>query len=127
MARPSSRAAVEVCRVLCVLSQVRPNERWPPGLPLPAALLSSTISWLTLLQAAALLQSGALSMGQAGAFLQQRMQQRMEPPLGGRLARRPLDPQAEAERRAQQEKLYSLDIIRIRSGASAGAAFAGCG
>ncbi|GAB4815073.1 hypothetical protein N2152v2_002119 [Parachlorella kessleri] len=67
-------------------------------------------------QAAALLQSGALGMGQPGAYMQQRLPQRMEPPLGGRLARRPLDPQAEAERRAQQDKLYSLDIGRIRSG-----------
>lgn len=69
-------------------------------------------------QAAALLQTGAL--GQSGSYLQQHQQQRqpmrIEPPLGGRLARRPMDPQAEAERRAQQEKLYSLDMTRIRNG-----------
>ncbi|KAI3432299.1 hypothetical protein D9Q98_003859 [Chlorella vulgaris] len=40
----------------------------------------------------------------------------VEPPLGGRLARRPMDPMAEAERRMQQEKLYSLDLNKIRAG-----------
>jgi protein phosphatase 1 regulatory subunit 42 len=40
----------------------------------------------------------------------------MDPPLGGRLARRPMDPVAEAERRMQQEKLYSLDLNKIRCG-----------
>ena len=39
-----------------------------------------------------------------------------EPSLGGRLARRPLDPAAEAERRAQQERLYGLDLQRIAAG-----------
>ena len=67
-----------------------------------------------------LLQSGALGLPGGGAYLGQRMPQRMEAPLGGRLARRPLDPAAEAERRAQQEKLYSLDIARIRSGERGG-------
>ena len=74
------------------------------------------------LQAAALLQSGALGMAQPGAYMQQRLPQRMEPPLGGRLARRPMDPQAEAERRAQQDKLFSLDIGRIRAGEREGQA-----
>uniref|UniRef100_A0A7R9V4D8 Mei2-like C-terminal RNA recognition motif domain-containing protein n=1 Tax=Chlamydomonas euryale TaxID=1486919 RepID=A0A7R9V4D8_9CHLO len=35
---------------------------------------------------------------------------------GGRLSRRPADPAAEAERKAQQEKLYSLNPERIYSG-----------
>ena len=39
-----------------------------------------------------------------------------EPSLGGRLARRPMDPIAEAERRAQQERLYGLDMGRIAAG-----------
>jgi hypothetical protein len=39
-----------------------------------------------------------------------------DPALGGRLARRPMDPAAEAERRAQQERLYSLDMGRIAAG-----------
>lgn len=39
-----------------------------------------------------------------------------EPTLGGRLARRPMDPMAEAERRAQQERLYGLDMQRIAVG-----------
>ena len=39
-----------------------------------------------------------------------------EPALGGRLARRPMDPSAEAERRAQQERLYGLDLPRIAAG-----------
>lgn len=39
-----------------------------------------------------------------------------EPSLGGRLARRPMDPVAEAERRAQQERLYGLDMARIAAG-----------
>lgn len=39
-----------------------------------------------------------------------------EPALGGRLARRPMDPAAEAERRAQQERLYGLDLQRIAVG-----------
>jgi len=39
-----------------------------------------------------------------------------EPTLGGRLARRPMDPSAEAERRAQQERLYGLDMQRIAVG-----------
>ena len=38
------------------------------------------------------------------------------PPLGGRLARRPLDPSAEAERKAQQERLYALDLVKIAAG-----------
>lgn len=63
-------------------------------------------------QAAALMgggSGGAPPPGGASA-------RRGETPLGGRLARRPLDPMAEAERRAQQDKLYSLDIVRITSG-----------
>jgi protein phosphatase 1 regulatory subunit 42 len=39
-----------------------------------------------------------------------------EPVLGGRLARRPMDPSAEAERRAQQDRLYGLDLTRISAG-----------
>lgn len=39
-----------------------------------------------------------------------------DPSLGGRLARRPMDPAAEAERRAQQERLYGLDMHRIARG-----------
>ena len=39
-----------------------------------------------------------------------------EPALGGRLARRPMDPHAEAERRAQQDRLYGLDMQRIAIG-----------
>lgn len=39
-----------------------------------------------------------------------------EPSLGGRLARRPMDPASEAERRAQQERLYGLDLTRIAAG-----------
>ncbi len=35
---------------------------------------------------------------------------------GGRLSRRTTDPSAEAERKAQQEKLYALDNDRIRGG-----------
>ncbi|KAL6785087.1 MEI2 [Auxenochlorella protothecoides x Auxenochlorella symbiontica] len=41
---------------------------------------------------------------------------RSEAALGGRLARRPLDAGAEAERRAQQERLYALDVARIAAG-----------
>lgn len=63
-------------------------------------------------QAAALLQSNMVPGGLLNS------QRRSEPPLGGRLARRPLDPVAEAERRAQQEKLYSLDLSKIRAGES---------
>ena len=37
-------------------------------------------------------------------------------PPGGRLSRRAADPVAEAERKAQQEKLYFLDIERILGG-----------
>ncbi len=36
---------------------------------------------------------------------------------GGRLSRRNLDPVAEAERKAQQEKLYALDLDKIMAGA----------
>lgn len=36
---------------------------------------------------------------------------------GGRLSRRNADPIAEAERKAQQEKLYSLDLERVLAGA----------
>ncbi|KAL4423997.1 hypothetical protein ABPG75_001298 [Micractinium tetrahymenae] len=61
--------------------------------------------------AAALLGHGGL--GAAGLLTTRRV---AEPPLGGRLARRPLDPVAEAERRMQQEKLYSLDLNKIRAG-----------
>ncbi|KAK2077337.1 hypothetical protein QBZ16_004971 [Prototheca wickerhamii] len=39
-----------------------------------------------------------------------------EAALGGRLARRPLEAGAEAERRVQQERLYALDIARIEAG-----------
>ena len=35
---------------------------------------------------------------------------------GGRLSRRSADPVAEAERKAQQEKLYSLDLDRVLAG-----------
>lgn len=35
---------------------------------------------------------------------------------GGRLSRRNADPIAEAERKAQQEKLYSLDLERVLAG-----------
>lgn len=35
---------------------------------------------------------------------------------GGRLSRRNLDPVAEAERKAQQEKLYALDLDKIMAG-----------
>lgn len=36
--------------------------------------------------------------------------------LGGRLARRQMNPVAEAERKAQQDRLYGLDMTRILSG-----------
>jgi hypothetical protein len=37
---------------------------------------------------------------------------------GGRLCRRVLDPTAEAERKAAQEKLYSLDMNKVMKGAT---------
>lgn len=38
---------------------------------------------------------------------------------GGRLSRRVSDPAAEAERRAAQEKMYSLDMDKVMRGACA--------
>jgi protein phosphatase 1 regulatory subunit 42 len=35
---------------------------------------------------------------------------------GGRLSRKAADPMLEAERKAQQEKLFALDMERIRTG-----------
>ena len=44
-------------------------------------------------------------------------QGRQEPPRsGGRLSRRNTDPAAEQERRAQQDRLYALDMDKIRAG-----------
>lgn len=37
---------------------------------------------------------------------------------GGRLSRRTTDPLAEAERRMQQDKLYSLDLEKVLAGES---------
>ena len=37
---------------------------------------------------------------------------------GGRLSRRAADPVVEAERKAQQEKMYALDLDKVLSGAA---------
>lgn len=71
---------------------------------------------LVALQQALVQQQVAGSYNLNSAFLGNLNARRVEPPLGGRLARRPLDAGAEAERRAQQERLYSLDIVRINAG-----------
>ena len=61
--------------------------------------------------------SGSLTPGSIGKMLGGRGVKRGdEVSSGGRLSRRNADPLAEAERKAQQEKLYSLDLDRVLAG-----------
>ncbi|KAA6426657.1 MAG: meiosis protein [Trebouxia sp. A1-2] len=72
-------------------------------------------------QQAALLRklqsTGSLAPGSIGKILSGRGVKRGDDiSSGGRLSRRNADPIAEAERKAQQEKLYSLDLDRVLAG-----------
>lgn len=72
-------------------------------------------------QQAALLRrlqnSGSLAPGSIGKLMNARgMKRGDDMSSGGRLSRRNADPIAEAERKAQQEKLYSLDLERVLAG-----------
>lgn len=61
--------------------------------------------------------TGSLSLGTIGKMLGGRGMKRGDDiSSGGRLSRRNADPIAEAERKAQQEKLYSLDLERVLAG-----------
>ena len=55
--------------------------------------------------------SPALSLAQ-----EESREQHRDHKSGGRLSRRNVDPVLEAERRAQQQRLYALDMDRVRSG-----------
>ncbi|PSC73518.1 MEI2-like 5 isoform X1 [Micractinium conductrix] len=85
----------------------------PNSLVQNAALQAAMQQALLQQQAAALLGHGGLG---AAGLLGAGGRRGAEVPLGGRLARRPMDPVAEAERRMQQDKLYSLDVNKIRLG-----------
>ena len=62
--------------------------------------------------------TGNLAPGGLGKMLGGRgMKRGDDMSSGGRLSRRNADPIAEAERKAQQEKLYSLDLERVLAGA----------
>ena len=64
--------------------------------------------------------TGSLAPGTIGKILSGRGVKRGDDiSSGGRLSRRNADPIAEAERKAQQEKLYSLDLDRVLAGQSA--------
>lgn len=67
-----------------------------------------------------LLQAGALRSlslgGVAGHNLRGGGKAGRDDAGGGRLCRRVLDPAAEAERKAAQEKLYSLDMNKVMKG-----------
>ncbi len=73
---------------------------------------------LTLFFVVIQLQStGSLAPGTIGKILSGRGVKRGDDiSSGGRLSRRNADPIAEAERKAQQEKLYSLDLDRVLAG-----------
>lgn len=61
--------------------------------------------------------TGSLPPGTIGKILSGRGVKRGDDiSSGGRLSRRNADPVAEAERKAQQEKLYSLDLDRVLAG-----------
>ena len=61
--------------------------------------------------------TGSLTPGTIGKILSGRGVKRGDDiSSGGRLSRRNADPIAEAERKAQQEKLYSLDLDRVLAG-----------
>ncbi len=61
--------------------------------------------------------TGSLAAGTIGKILSGRGVKRGDDiSSGGRLSRRNADPIAEAERKAQQEKLYSLDLDRVLAG-----------
>ena len=61
--------------------------------------------------------TGSLAPGVIGKILSGRGVKRGDDiSSGGRLSRRNADPIAEAERKAQQEKLYSLDLDRVLAG-----------
>lgn len=61
--------------------------------------------------------TGSLGLGTIGKILGGRGVKRGDDiSSGGRLSRRNADPIAEAERKAQQEKLYSLDLDRVLAG-----------
>ena len=61
--------------------------------------------------------TGSLAPGTIGKILSGRgMKRGDDMSSGGRLSRRNADPVAEAERKAQQEKLYSLDLERVAAG-----------
>ena len=71
--------------------------------------------------------TGSLAPGTIGKILSGRGVKRGDDiTSGGRLSRRNADPIAEAERKAQQEKLYSLDLDRVLAGRWPGDAFAPC-
>lgn len=82
-----------------------------------AALQAAVQQALLTQQAAALLGAGGLG---AGGLLGPGGRRPPEPPLGGRLARRPLDPVAEAERRMQQvgwaQWVNVLEAVCMRPG-----------
>lgn len=70
--------------------------------------------WACLLQ---LQSSGSLASGSMVKPMNDRGMKRGDDiSSGGRLSRRNADPIAEAERKAQQEKLYSLDLERVLAG-----------
>ena len=61
--------------------------------------------------------TGSLAPGTIGKILSGRGVKRGDDiSSGGRLSRRNADPIAEAERKAQQDKLYSLDLDRVLAG-----------
>ena len=63
--------------------------------------------------------TGSLAPGTIGKILSGRGVKRGDDlSSGGRLSRRNADPVAEAERKAQQEKLYALDLDRVLAGQS---------
>ena len=79
---------------------------------------SSTAAAMQLLAAGGLPGglSDALDPRRAGLLGKDRRDLLGPDPSGGRLSRRNADPMAEAERKAQQEKLYSLDLERVLAG-----------
>ena len=71
--------------------------------------------------------TGSLAPGTIGKILSGRGIKRGDDiSSGGRLSRRNADPIAEAERKAQQDKLYSLDLDRVLAGQRPGVAYAPC-
>jgi len=88
----------------------------------PTSMCSMTFKWLDSDHSAVwcLLQlqsTGSLAPGTIGKILSGRGVKRGDDiSSGGRLSRRNADPIAEAERKAQQEKLYSLDLDRVLAG-----------